>query len=138
MAHWALSPSEGAGKESKALVMGRKQQKIGHRNVNLKQILFLGKQSRIFPPSMIKISFIFHTQSVKFSFRVFSRWRQLIIFHALGRFFLFHFFTSGSPFPPPCLFTTSLSLQLVLVYLTDMDYSNLHIYCHINKYIYIL
>lgn len=100
-------------------------------------ILFLGKQSRIFPPSMIKISFIFHTQPVKFSFRVFSRWRQLIIFHALGRFFLFHFFTSGSPFPSPLLFTTSLSLQLVLGYLTDTDYSNLHIYSHINKYIYI-
>lgn len=84
-------------------------------------ILFLGKQNRIFPPSAIKISFTFHMQSVKFSFRV-SASGGSFVFRALGRSFLLHFFTSGSSFPPPCLFVTSLisSLQSVPVYQTDV------------------
>lgn len=66
-------------------------------------ILFLGKQSRIFPPSVIKISFTFHKQPVKFSFGV------------SASSFVLCFFSSGSS--SICLFTTSpkASLQLVPV-----------------------
>lgn len=50
-------------------------------------ILFLGKQNRIFPPSAIKISFTFHMQPAKFSFRVsassFMLWEDSFSFMSL-------------------------------------------------------